>query len=80
MNSSCLPRTKFTITKLWAVSEPHVFVVERSPRLPEGQIMCVGEHELSGFLCGAGVEAGTIRRILHELENGNRTEAEITDR
>jgi len=77
MNSSCLPQTnKFIITKLLAVSEPHVFVVERSPRLTAGQIICVGEHELSGFLCGAGVDALGIQRVLHELEGGNRAEAE----
>ena len=80
MTPPCPPPIKFLITRTKTALEPHIYTVERfgTTGAPPVKIRCMGQHELRGFLNGAGVEAASIERVVRELESSDRAEVEVS--
>jgi hypothetical protein len=80
MNSPCPPPVKFIITRTKTALEPYIYTVERfgTTGAPLVKIRCMGQHELKGFLNGAGVDVESIDRVLSELESSDRAEVEAS--
>ena len=80
MTRPCPPPTKFKITRTRTPLEPYIYTVERfgTTGTPPVKIRCMGQHELKGFLNGAGVDVESIERVVRELESRDRAEVEAS--